>query len=81
MKALQRAYDLEYDDFSTMKIEDRFFERYPFLYQRDLMSDFRVQALSGVPYEDPGMPIDMTCEAVFRLKDKLQKIIGACIDI
>ena len=81
MKALERAYDLEYDDFSTMKIEDRFFERYPFLYQKDLMSDFKVHSLSGVPYEDVGMPTEMTCDAVFRLKDKLQKISNAWIEL
>jgi len=81
MKALQRAYDLEYNDFSTMKIEHRFFERYPFLYDRSLMSDFKVQALSGVPYQDVGMPVDMTCEAVFRLKDKAQEITATWIEI
>lgn len=81
MKALQRAFNLEYDDFSTMKIEDRFFERYPLLYQKDLMSDYKVHSLSGVRYEDVGMPSDMTCDAVFRLKDKLQNIIGIRIEL
>lgn len=81
MRSLQRAYNLVYDDFSTQKLEDRFFERYPVLYRENLMSEFKTQSISSVAYEDPGMPVEMTRDAVFRLKAKVQDIIGETIEI
>lgn len=76
MKALQGAFDLVYDDFSTQKLEHRFFERYPFLYCQRLVSEFKIQDLTTVPFEDVGLPLDMTRDTVFRLKETVERIIG-----
>lgn len=81
MKALQRAYNLVYDDFSTQKLEDRFFERYPFLYCQRLVSEFKIQDLATVPFEDVGSPVDMTRDTVFRLKANIERIIGVTVEI
>ncbi|KAL6251439.1 hypothetical protein RBB50_001648 [Rhinocladiella similis] len=81
MKALQRAYNLVYDDFSTQKLESRFFERYPFLYCQRLISEFKIQDLTTVPYQDVGSPVDMTRETVFRLKHNLEQVIGMPVNL
>ena len=81
MRALQRAYSLVYDDFSTQKLEDRFFERYPFLYCQRLVSEFKIQDLKTVPFEDVGSPVGMTRDIVFRLKENLERIIGVTMEL
>jgi hypothetical protein len=81
IKALQRAYNLVYDDFSTQKLEDRFFERYPFLYCHRLVSEFKIQDLTTVPFEDVGSPVNMTRDTVFRLKQNVERIIGVTVEI
>ena len=81
MRALQRVYNLVYDDFSTQKLEDRFFERYPFLYCQTLVSEFKIQDLTTVPFEDVGSPVDMTRDIVFRLKENLERIIGVTMEL
>lgn len=81
VRALQRAYNLVYDDFSTQKLEDRFFERYPFLYCQRLVSEFKIQDLATVPFEDVGSPVDMTRDTVFRLKENVEQIIGTTVKI
>ncbi|OAL36900.1 hypothetical protein AYO20_03669 [Fonsecaea nubica] len=81
MKALQRAYNLVYDDFSTQKLEGRFFDRYPFLYCQRLISEFKIQDLTTVPFKDVGSPVDMTRDTVFRLKGSLEQAIGVTVDL
>ncbi|EXJ73046.1 uncharacterized protein A1O5_04195 [Cladophialophora psammophila CBS 110553] len=81
VRALLRAYDLEYDEFDTQKLDDCFFEAYPCLYADTAASAWKVQSFPSLPHEDVGRPIALTRPAVFRLKSRIESMIGAAIEI
>ncbi|KIW96406.1 uncharacterized protein Z519_03475 [Cladophialophora bantiana CBS 173.52] len=81
LRALQRAYDLEYDEFDTQKLDDCFFEAYPCLYADTAASAWKVRSFPNLPHEDVGGPIALTRPAVFRLKSRIESMIGAAIEI
>ncbi|OAP58024.1 hypothetical protein AYL99_07114 [Fonsecaea erecta] len=81
VRALLRAYDLEYDEFDTQKLDDRFFEAYPCLYADSAASTWTVKSFPNLPREDVGRPVALTRPAVARLKDRLENMIGARIEI
>ncbi|KIY00199.1 uncharacterized protein Z520_03884 [Fonsecaea multimorphosa CBS 102226] len=81
VRALQRAYDLEYDEFDTQKLDDGFFEAYPCLYADSAASRWKVKSFPSLPSEDVGRPVALTREAVGRLKKRIEDMIGAEIEI
>lgn len=76
VKAVLQAYDLEYDDFDTQKLDDEFFEVFPWLYAKTAASSWRLGRLDGVARRDAGGPKVLTREAVIRLKEKLEGVVG-----
>ncbi|KIW25060.1 uncharacterized protein PV07_10732 [Cladophialophora immunda] len=81
VRALLRAYDLEYDEFDTQKLDDCFFEAYPCLYADTAASAWKVKSFPSLPHEDVGRPVALTQPAVFRLKARIEAMIGAEIEI
>ncbi|KAH0830866.1 hypothetical protein FOPE_01986 [Fonsecaea pedrosoi] len=77
LRALLRAYDLEYDEFDTQKLDDGFFEAYPCLYTDTAASAWKVQRFPNMPVEDVGGPVPLSRDAVFRLKARIESMIGA----
>lgn len=80
-RALVRAFDLEYDEFATQKLDDRFFETYPSLYCDTAASSWQVEAFPTFSPEDVGHPIDLTTSAVRRLQSKFESMIGSLIEV
>lgn len=81
VQALLLAYDLEYDEFDTQKLDDGFFEAYPCLYADTATSKWRVKNFPGVGQIDVGRPVELTRQAVFRMKSKIESLVGAEIEI
>jgi hypothetical protein len=81
LRALSRAYDLEYDQFDTQKLDDGFFEAYPCLYAETAASGWKVKGFPGLGHVDVGKPVILTPQAVGRLKSKIESLVGAQIQI
>ena len=81
LRALSRAYGLEYDEFATQKLDDYFFEAYPCLYVDTAASGWKVKNFPTLQKVDVGRPVTLTRPAVFRLKSKLESLVGAPIEI
>lgn len=76
VKAVLRAYDLEYDDFDTQKLDDCFFEQFPALYCDTAASDWKVEGFPGLSSVDVGRPVSLTRPAVGRLKARIETMVG-----
>ena len=74
--ALEKAYDLVYDDFTTQKLHPRFFEKYPFLYCESAVSKFHAQDLRAVVTEDVGYPQELSQSSVDRLRELILIRVG-----
>jgi hypothetical protein len=74
--ALQKAYDLVYDDFTTQKLHSAFFETYPYLFCESAASRFRVQDMPAVLKEDVGCPRKLSMESVDKLGRLIQRKLG-----
>jgi hypothetical protein len=48
VRALEKAYALEYNDFQTQKLHPDFFTKFPNLFSQSIISDYTVQELSTV---------------------------------
>lgn len=81
LRALLRAYNLEYDEFETQKLDDCFFETYPFLYCDTAISSWKVKGFPTLPQEDVGRPVELTRSAVFRLKSRFESLTNVEIEI
>lgn len=81
LKALVKAYDLEYDDFGTQKLDHNFFETFPFLYCETAASNWKLGHFQTLPQEDVGRPRPITRDAVLRLKSKIEDMVGMKIAI
>ncbi|EXJ63774.1 hypothetical protein A1O7_00109 [Cladophialophora yegresii CBS 114405] len=81
LRALSRAYDLQYDEFDTQKLDDGFFEAYPCLYADTAASGWKVKRFPNLRQVDVGRPVSLTRPAVFRLKSKIEAMVGAPIEI
>jgi hypothetical protein len=81
LRALSRAYDLQYDEFDTQKLDDGFFEAYPCLYADTAASGWKVKSFPNLPQVDVGRPTGLSRPAVFRLKSKIEALVGATIEI
>ena len=81
VKAVLRAYDLEYDDFDTQKLDDCFFEAFPALYCDTAASGWKVEGFPGLSVVDVGRPVSMTGPAVFRLKSRIESMVGGEINV
>lgn len=80
-RALVRAFDLEYDEFATQKLDDCFFEAFPSLYCDTAASGWTVEAFPTISPEDVGYPINLTGSAVHRLKSRFESLIGSVIEV
>lgn len=80
-RALVRAFDLEYDEFATQKLDDCFFDAFPTLYCDTAASSWTVEAFPTILPEDVGYPVDLTSSAVHRLKSKFESMIGSVIEV
>jgi hypothetical protein len=77
VRAVLRAYDLEYDDFATQKLDDDFFATFPSLYCESAASNWKVRSLDSLPARhDVGRPTDLTRDAVLKLKHRLESHVG-----
>jgi Domain of unknown function (DUF3425) len=74
--ALQKAYNLVWDDFTTQKLHSAFFETYPFLYCESAASRFGVQDMPAVLKEDVGYPRELDMESVDKLGRLIQRKLG-----
>ncbi|KIW73912.1 hypothetical protein PV04_01991 [Phialophora macrospora] len=81
LRALSRAYDLQYDEFDTQKLDDGFFEAYPCLYADTAASGWKVKNFPSLRQVDVGRPVVLTRPAVFRLKSKMEGLVGATLEI
>ncbi|OCT53146.1 hypothetical protein CLCR_10197 [Cladophialophora carrionii] len=81
LRALSRAYDLQYDEFDTQKLDDGFFEAYPCLYADTAASGWKVRSFPNLRQVDVGRPVTLTRPAVFRLKSKIEALVGAPIEL
>lgn len=72
VRALEKAYALEYDDFQTQKLHPDFFVMYPGLFSQSLVSDYAVQELptlrSSSGYDVLGAPQPMSTASLARLE-------------
>lgn len=80
-RALVRAFDLEYDQFATQKLDDTFFEAFPSLYCDTAASSWQVETFQTILPEDVGYPVDLTSSAVNRLKSRFESLIGTSIEV
>lgn len=80
-RALVRAFDLEYDEFATQKLDSCFFEAFPSLYCDTAASNWTVDDFPTIPPEDVGYPVDLTSSAAHRLKSKFESMIGSAIEV
>lgn len=80
-RALVRAFDLEYDEFATQKLDDCFFEAFPALWCDTAASSWTVEAFPTILPEDVGYPVDLTSSAVHRLKSKFETMIGSVLEV
>ncbi|OAP61605.1 hypothetical protein AYL99_03808 [Fonsecaea erecta] len=76
VKAVLDAYDLEYDQFHTQKLDDEFFLTFPCLYAESAASSWKVRALDGVPLFDVGAPVALSRPAVARLQAQINSILS-----
>lgn len=81
VKAVLKAYDLEYDDFDTQKLDDGFWEAFPALYAETAASGWRVKDVEGVGRVDVGRPMELRGDMVGRLKEKMERLVGRPISI
>ena len=79
--ALQKTFDLVSDDFSTLKLEDGFFDQYPVLYCSRLVSNFKIRNLAGIQFCDVGRPKELSYDAVFRFKNRVESVAGTNIEL
>ena len=77
VKAVLRAYDLEYDQFDTQKLDDRFFEIFPCLYCNSAASSWKVQSPDHVSLVDVGTPSALSEPALLRLKSRVTSLLDA----
>ena len=77
--ALERAYQLEYDDFCTQKLHPAFFESFPSLYCASLVSPHSIRQLPGALQNQPvlGRPRPLDPASVGRLRVKLEHELQA----
>ncbi|KIX98497.1 uncharacterized protein Z520_05798 [Fonsecaea multimorphosa CBS 102226] len=76
VKAVLDAYDLEYDQFHTQKLDDEFFLTFPCLYAESAVSSWKVRALDGVPLFDVGAPVPLSRPAVARLQAQINSLLS-----
>lgn len=81
VKAVLRAYDLEYDEFDTQKLDDCFFEAFPALYCDTAASNWKVEGFPGMSPVDVGRPVSLTGPAVLRLKTRIESMVGGTIHV
>ena len=80
-RAIVRAFDLEYDQFSTQKLDHCFFKAFPMLQCESAYSHWQVKDFQNTANEDVGYPNTLTRPAVMRLKSKIEQLIGSSIEI
>ncbi|KAJ9608457.1 hypothetical protein H2200_007445 [Cladophialophora chaetospira] len=81
LRALSRAYNLEFDEFDTQKLDDGFFEAYPCLYADTAASGWKVKNFPNMSRVDVGSPVALTRLAVLRLKSKIESLVGSDIEL
>jgi hypothetical protein len=79
--AIEKAYSLVYDDFTTQRLHPHFFEQYPFLACDNSLTKFHVQDIPLVAVEDNGYPKPLTLNALERLKTLIGKKIGVTVTL
>lgn len=72
VRALEKAYALEYDDFQTQKLHPDFFAMYPGLFSQSLVSNYTVQELptlrASSGHDVLGAPRPMSTASLARLE-------------
>ncbi|KAH8812833.1 hypothetical protein F5884DRAFT_856128 [Xylogone sp. PMI_703] len=71
--ALEKAYNLVYNDVEVAKLHQNFFDKYPFLYRESVASRYRIQELPTVETKALGYPGDLSCGAMKRLEELVKK--------
>ncbi|KPI40140.1 uncharacterized protein AB675_11310 [Cyphellophora attinorum] len=74
VQSLVRAYGLRHDQVD-LRIDDAFFERYPYLYAGSAACPYKVTDIPGLRQDDLGQPVALTQEAVMVLKRTLEEIV------
>ncbi len=81
LRALSRAYDLEFDEFDTQKLDDGFFEAFPCLYADTAASGWKVRSFPSLSQVDVGRPVDLSALAVLRLKSRMETLVGGKFEL
>ena len=76
VKAVLAAYDLEYDEFDTQKLDDGFWEAFPALYASSAASGWRVRGFEGLGDVDVGRPVELKGEMLGRLRGRVEEVVG-----
>ncbi|KIY04201.1 uncharacterized protein Z520_00894 [Fonsecaea multimorphosa CBS 102226] len=76
VQVIQKIYDLMCSDLSSVKLDRRFFEEYPFLYCDSAVSQYKVQKITSIIEEDVGPPTDIEPRFLSELKAIVESNTG-----